>query len=181
MRISLASLSDESQTFDLEAPAAAIGERLETGEDATLRVREPVRARIEAYRAGDDVVVAGAVETTFVGVCARCAEAFDLPLKAPIQILLVPPGSVEQEDLDRGEGAVATLSGEEIDLTPLCFDQLLLAIPSRLLCDEACLGLCPWCGANRNSEHCDCRPPDTTASRRLASLAEQLSAHKRRG
>ena len=48
-------------------------------------------------------------------------------------------------------------------------EQMLLAIPMKVICRSDCRGLCPQCGANMNSEECRCeaRSPDP----RLAPLA----------
>jgi len=43
-----------------------------------------------------------------------------------------------------------------IDLGSLCREQVYLALPSRILCDDACRGLCPVCGADLNDRQCDC-------------------------
>lgn len=58
------------------------------------------------------------------------------------------------DDLD-----VYGYEGEEIDLTPLFREQIILAVPFAPLCSEECRGLCPQCGADRNQETCDCKPP----------------------
>jgi len=52
--------------------------------------------------------------------------------------------------------------GDEIDLTPLVHEQIILALPTRPLCGESCRGLCPRCGANLNAGACGCpaAPPD---------------------
>jgi uncharacterized protein len=55
-------------------------------------------------------------------------------------------------------------SSKEIDLTQDALDALVLAVPSKCLCDEACLGLCLKCGANLNEEQCSC-PQDETDTR----------------
>jgi uncharacterized protein len=33
---------------------------------------------------------------------------------------------------------------------------VLLSLPVRTLCKPDCMGLCPRCGANRNSQPCQC-------------------------
>lgn len=58
------------------------------------------------------------------------------------------------DDLD-----LYSYDNEEIDLTPLFRDQVVLAVPFAPLCKEDCKGLCPQCGADRNLEPCDCKPP----------------------
>jgi uncharacterized protein len=61
---------------------------------------------------------------------------------------------IENEELD-----VAFLRGEELDLADLAVEQVLLALPMRIVCDDDCAGLCPSCGANRNVEGaCRCEP-----------------------
>jgi ABC-2 type transport system ATP-binding protein len=37
-------------------------------------------------------------------------------------------------------------------------EQFYLALPMKPLCREGCLGLCPQCGADRNTTSCDCQP-----------------------
>jgi len=38
-------------------------------------------------------------------------------------------------------------------------EQVLLSVPLKVLCRENCLGLCPVCGKNRNTEPCGCAQP----------------------
>jgi len=56
------------------------------------------------------------------------------------------------DDLDFG-----FYEGEVVDLSPLIYEQIMLQIPMKILCSEACKGLCPQCGANLNVGNCDCR------------------------
>jgi uncharacterized protein len=48
----------------------------------------------------------------------------------------------------------------EIDLTPALREDLLLAIEGYPVCQDACAGLCPSCGARLGEEDCSCPPPD---------------------
>jgi uncharacterized protein len=36
-------------------------------------------------------------------------------------------------------------------------EYVLLALPMQQVCDEACKGICPQCGLNRNTGHCQCK------------------------
>ena len=62
-----------------------------------------------------------------------------------------------------GDEEAYPLTGDELDLEPLARDAVLLELPLAPLCSEDCRGLCPQCGANWNTEPCDCtarrRPP----------------------
>ncbi|MGC8845244.1 MAG: YceD family protein [Candidatus Hydrogenedens sp.] len=46
--------------------------------------------------------------------------------------------------------------GDEIDLTPYIWEELVLDMPYKFLCSERCAGLCPICGTNLNHETCSC-------------------------
>jgi uncharacterized protein len=43
-----------------------------------------------------------------------------------------------------------------VDITDDVRQTVLLGIPQKLVCREDCLGLCPSCGANRNTAPCTC-------------------------
>jgi uncharacterized protein len=58
---------------------------------------------------------------------------------------------VEEADLDE-----QLVEGDEVDLTEIIREQILLNLPEQVLCKEDCKGLCPQCGANRNLIDCDC-------------------------
>ncbi|HEV7684362.1 MAG TPA: DUF177 domain-containing protein, partial [Pyrinomonadaceae bacterium] len=38
----------------------------------------------------------------------------------------------------------------------LVTEELLLAIPDHVLCNDNCKGICPVCGKDRNSVDCNC-------------------------
>ena len=60
------------------------------------------------------------------------------------------------------------LQPDHLDLQPLVRDALLLELPMAPLCQEDCLGICTTCGADRNTDGCDCsievRDPERGAS-----------------
>jgi uncharacterized protein len=58
---------------------------------------------------------------------------------------------VRNDDLD-----VSIYDGEKIDLTDLVREQILLDLPTQILCQEDCKGLCQKCGANLNEVNCNC-------------------------
>src|SRR6266850_2190538 len=50
-----------------------------------------------------------------------------------------------------------------------CLEQVLLALPLKVICQSDCRGLCPSCGANLNHEECRCETHATDP--RMAPLA----------
>jgi uncharacterized protein len=74
---------------------------------------------------------------------------------------------LEEEDLE-----VVFVADGELDLAELAAEQILLGLPMRWVCNEACRGLCPQCGANRNQENaCTCEPETDPRWQALADLA----------
>jgi uncharacterized protein len=92
----------------------------------------------------------------------------------PTTLTFVAAGT-EDVDIDDEEDAdsdVVTFKGGEIDLSEELRDVLVLTIPFNPLCDEACRGLCPLCGGNRNLVPCTHAAPTPTAPGVLAALGK---------
>jgi len=51
--------------------------------------------------------------------------------------------------------------GDELDLTELVREQILLNLPEQTFCNPDCKGLCPKCGQNRNLIDCNCEENET--------------------
>ncbi len=98
-------------------------------------------------------------------LCARCLHPVEQPLAGDFDLIFRPAGV----DAEAGEHAI-TEDETEIGyyeqsgllLEDAVREQVLLSLPGRTLCQEDCQGLCPQCGADRNSAPCGCddRPAD---------------------
>jgi uncharacterized protein len=75
----------------------------------------------------------------------------------------------DEVDLSDRDMVVSYYQEDRLDLGEMVREQFFLGIPMKRLCREDCLGLCPSCGASRNTTRCDC-PPEP-ADPRFASLA----------
>jgi len=121
-------------------------------------------------RSGEDYLlmgrIAGALETT----CARCLEQARVSIDAQLAVTFVA-ANLDDEDLDEDEDVIA-FGGNEIDLSDEIRDEILLAIPLQPLCGEACRGLCPICGGNRNAVACACEAEQRQAASRFAALGK---------
>ena len=58
---------------------------------------------------------------------------------------------LSEDDLD-----LTVFDGSVIDVDSLVREELLLAAPDHVLCQQNCKGICPTCGADRNAATCDC-------------------------
>jgi uncharacterized protein len=48
---------------------------------------------------------------------------------------------------------------DRLDVDELVLEQLELSLPTRILCQEDCKGLCAQCGIDLNTTSCNCQPP----------------------
>jgi uncharacterized protein len=115
--------------------------------------------------------ITGKIITQLKQCCSRCLE--------DMVTLLTIPFSEEYRELEFQEAGELSdtetnyFNGEEIDITDLIRENILLAEPIKPVCSETCRGLCPECGANLNINTCGCNPTKTDP--RLAVLEKLLS------
>ena len=60
-----------------------------------------------------------------------------------------------------------------LNLQELAEADIILELPSKILCSEDCRGLCPRCGKNLNEGPCDCKPDVDPRWEALRQLLEQ--------
>jgi len=130
--------------------------------DHELQRTGPVSAIIILKRNGTGrILLEGEIKTTIAFDCDRCLESYALDLDNSFSL------DLEYSATDRLEPAEHEVSPSEmdmiylrepvIDIFEILSQQVFLMIPEKHLCLEACKGLCPRCGANLNTETCDCR------------------------
>jgi len=140
-------------------------------------VTAPVTVRLdgEVRPHGDRFTVSGRCRAEAPLACSRCLEPapwmVEEDFTVDYRLAASPPLDaelgLEEDDLD-----LVFIDGDELDLSELAAEQVLLALPMRHICDEGCAGLCPRCGANRNREGaCSCKPEVDPRWRALADLA----------
>lgn len=112
----------------------------------------PVSVRLELRRADRMLAVEGSVEARVSGQCDACLEDVALELQLEVDERLDPARGRDVEPF--GESNV--LTGERLDVADLAQQSVLSALPMGLRCSAECRGLCPSCGANRNTGECSC-------------------------
>jgi uncharacterized protein len=75
----------------------------------------------------------------------------------------------EEARLKLDDTEIAFFDGDGLFLADVLAEQVLLAIPMKVICRSDCRGLCPHCGANLNTDECRCETH--AADSRLAPLA----------
>ena len=170
MKIDISKLEHEPLRFDEEIliDVDRLGPDQVAGE-ISVRLEGEVRPLEDVFSIAGRCAARGPLS------CSRCLESvpwdvtedfsfeYHLPESAPLDA---------EAGLDDGDLNVSFLQGQELDLSELAAEQVLLAMPMRILCKSSCAGLCPRCGANLNKvDDCGCKPEVDPRWGALADLA----------
>ncbi len=128
----------------------------------------------EVIRFEDDLQIDLRFEGVYSGACDRCLERFERGFRGALRAL-GRRGSAGEHELGDEDG-VLFHDGQKLDLAPEVRQAVILQLPLQLVCEDACRGLCPSCGANLNQAACDCEAGRVDP--RWAALAD---ARRQRG
>ena len=99
---------------------------------------------------------AGMVSLDYTGefivrhLCDRCLDEFDRGYRFEFEHILVrDESSLDDENVFYCEGG-------SLDLNELAISDLLVELPTKVVCSDECLGLCSVCGKNLNRGDCGC-------------------------
>ena len=109
-----------------------------------------------------DIRLDGQVTTSLEVPCARCLEPVIEPIDRKFDLLYRPLGvdaGREELSVTGAEAEIGYYQGEGLMLEDALREQVLLALPLKVICREDCKGLCPHCGKNLNVEQCSCAEP----------------------
>ena len=124
----------------------------------------PIKARLKIMKIGSEVIVKGEVVADIRLQCSRCIADFDHVLSVPVDVVYHPLDELKREErheIPSGELDMDFYSGDEMDLATLMKEQILLNVPMKPLCTDACRGICRTCGKNLNDGDCSCQHTET--------------------
>ncbi|SES66557.1 uncharacterized protein SAMN05660297_00154 [Natronincola peptidivorans] len=138
-----------------------------------FKVKKPVKVLGELYSVGEKIFLTCRLETELEVTCGRCLNFFLHSLKTSINVELVEEEILIQED---DSDDIIVCNDNILDFDKIIKEQITTSIPMRVLCNEACKGLCKTCGLDLNSESCQCNMKnndiDHDIDPRLAKLKE---------
>ena len=159
MRLRIRDIEETTKEIVYDESTSELNPLLEHGPVHDFAFVGPANVRLRYYRAGQEIFLEGELRADVVGQCARCLESFEFAHAPRFSFIMVPRhGRWAEEDLADGGGDLTWYGGEEIDVSPMLRERMLLALPTLPLCRDGCRGLCPQCGVNRNTGTCDCGP-----------------------
>ena len=131
---------------------------------------ERIQGQLRLTRFNEGVWTEARLKAQAVQVCDRCLQSFQQPVLADFK-----------EFCRTGEPGVAGVEFGEpfvdgdgvLDLVEVVRQHLILSLPTKLLCDPQCVGICPDCGiyGDKHNHKCSTREPEIPADPRWRELA----------
>jgi uncharacterized protein len=123
------------------------------------------RAQLVSERHGKhekllDIRLHGNFSTSVETICARCLEPVVTAVDRDFDLLYRPQGAdagKEEMSVTDAEAEISYYQGNGLELVDVLREQILLALPLKMICREDCKGLCPMCGRNWNQGSCECK------------------------
>jgi uncharacterized protein len=153
MRIELASLEGPREF----AHTYAFGE-LALSEER-VRLIAPATVTGEIRRVGQRAKVNGRLTARLQVDCDRCLRPVEIPVDSRFELEYVTPQEYQAQqtaELTEDDLDLSVFDGESVDVDDLVSEELLLAVPTQVLCKEDCKGICSVCGEDRNQVDCEC-------------------------
>ena len=154
---------DESETIHL----ATTVDLSNTEFHGTKPFVQPVRVDVKVFSRAGMIFMNLAAHFCCCFVCDRCACEFERDFDRKYEHILVLQLSDESGD------DYIEVPEYQIELDRIVREDIILDLPSKLLCGDDCKGLCPICGRNLNEGDCGCLRAE--ADPRLAALSEFFS------
>jgi uncharacterized protein len=130
--------------------------------DAELRQVTPLHAEgfavLLAHTDGE-IRIRGRLQVEMESECDRCLGPAFFPLSADFDLFYRPMASIARDEevgIDEGEAEIGFYEGAGLEVADIVKEQVLLNLPMQRICSEACKGICPICGSNRNESNCQC-------------------------
>src|SRR3972149_4352123 len=109
----------------------------------------PAQAQMKISKVGTELVINGKIEADVELQCSRCLKDFRNVLTVPVNVMYNPVENLKSEEKHE-------LKVDELDLSDLVKEQIILNLPMKPLCNNSCKGICLQCGADLNSVNCSC-------------------------
>lgn len=157
MYFSIQELGQRKIRFDVSIPAGEIEF------DKELRQAGPLLASGSVELLGNtlgEIRVRGHLKVTIETECGRCLEATKVPIDSEFDLFyrpaLPPAHPAGEVELHEGEAEIGFYDNGGLYLNDILREYVILSMPMHTVCSEACQGICPVCGGNRNVRDCGC-------------------------
>lgn len=149
MKILISDIPEEGLKIDIN----------EMPDTEAVRLLSFVKGELSITKVGPELVISGDINAMAELECSRCLKHYKSGIDVSVNVMYHPLDELKDEskhEIREDELDMGFYSGNEFDVSELLKEQLVLNIPMKPLCDEACKGICPKCGIDLNINGCNC-------------------------
>jgi len=110
-------------------------------------VLNKVAVNFEVMFGNPNVSIVGTISCYISGYCDRCLKPIETQIDLPFEQTFYKDEADEDKYI---------YTNSLLDATQAVSDEIVLSLPTLLLCKDDCKGLCPKCGCDLNERQCDC-------------------------
>ena len=170
MLVNVSQLRERAEPLSLELDFA---EEDLTIESDVCELERPVHVDLVLSLSAVLVRIRGRVSAAIKLTCCRCLKPILKSVDKEFNLEYSPDPLVENEgdefELDYDDLVVGFYRNDQLDLSAVVGEQIVLETPMNPICSESCQGLCDQCGVDLNEGECRC--VRETIDPRLAPLA----------
>lgn len=124
-----------------------------SGETYRITKKDDVKVTVK-NNGGRKLLIKAETDVIFTVPCSRCLkpQTVDIPVRFENEIDMKLSAEERSQNLDETE----YINGYDLDVDRLVTEEILLGFPMKVLCDQACKGICSICGADLNLGECGC-------------------------
>lgn len=108
----------------------------------------PIHTTGKVARVSSELFLEMQLEGKLTFLCTRCLNQAEYDFKRNLNKVL---RSEETDELE-----MIHYENSQLDMKKIIQEEIMISLPTQVLCSENCKGLCPDCGINLNEETCDC-------------------------
>jgi uncharacterized protein len=167
MQIDLRELAEGQTRLELDVTGESVGI---LPSEAVLG--GPIHLVLNLDRRGDEIWIRGKAQATAHQECSRCLTEFSENLELDFDVFCAKVGNPNVQGhpaLDEEDGGVHFHDGRTLSIDAEIREAVILGLSMKPLCREACKGLCPQCGEDRNAGPCRCERAVAPAAAREAA------------
>ena len=135
--------------------------------------KDPLSVKVEHVK-NRELLISGKGRIVLEIPCDRCLE----PVKTELILDFTKDVDLNVSDGEQTEELDETnyIDGYALDVEQLLYNEILIGLPTKILCSEDCKGICNVCGQNLNQGTCDCE--DTSLDPRMSVIRDVFKNFK---
>lgn len=132
------------------------------------RILDPIKYNGKVFKVANDLELHLDIQYIYEDECNRCLKPTTKKYSTVLsEKLMTNNGKYNDEDELED---IIFYENDELNLEEYIWSQVVSSLPMKNLCSDDCMGLCPTCGTDLNTQSCDCM--GNTIDLRLEKLKE---------